>query len=77
MDTSLMGWGAHFNGMTVHGLWATDPDNPLPHINVLELRAFLLALRSFLMMICGHAVAIMSNNTITISYINCQGETVS
>lgn len=36
-DASLMGWGAHLDGMTVYGLWTADVDTPLPHINVLEL----------------------------------------
>lgn len=76
-DASQTGWGAHLNGMTVHGLWTMDLIDPLPHINVLELKTILLALCSFLTIICGHDVSIMSDNTTAILYINCQGGTVS
>lgn len=73
-DASFTGWGAHVDGLTVYGVWT---DNPLPHINKLELMVFLLALRSFVTLLQGQVVAIMSDNTTAVAYINSQGGTVS
>lgn len=72
-DASLTGWGAHLDRMTVHGLWS----GPLLHINLLEMKAVILTLQSFPPLVRGHAVAIMSDNTTMIAYINRQGGAVS
>ena len=44
-DTSNEGWGAHLNQSSTQGLWS-DGEKRL-HINVVELKAVSLALRSF------------------------------
>lgn len=49
----------------------------LPHINKLELLTVLLAIRSFAPVLQGHSVAVLSDNTTAVSYINRQGGTVS
>lgn len=73
-DASLTGWDAHLDGMEVHSLW---PEGVSLTYLVLELKALLLSLRSFFLHLQGHSVAIMSDNTTTISYINQQRGTVS
>ena len=44
-DASLSGWGAHLEpeGLLFHGVWT--PDQSVLHINVLEMKAILLALK--------------------------------
>ena len=44
-DDSLEGWGASMGNVSTGQAWL--PDEKLMHINVLELRAILLALKSF------------------------------
>ena len=44
-DASNEGWGAHLGGSIARGVWS-EPESRL-HINFLELKAVLLALRSF------------------------------
>ena len=44
-DASLKGWGAHLNHHTASGLW-NQVESRL-HINILELKAVFLALKSF------------------------------
>lgn len=74
-DASLLGWGAHMGLLRTQDLWrGADLDL---HINVLELKAVLLAVRAFLPHLTGHVVAIRSDNTTAISYINKQGGTMS
>lgn len=74
-DASLTGWGAHLDGMTVHRLWSME-ESP-PHTNLLELKAVLLALRSFQPMLKDSTVSILSDNTTAVAYINKQGGMVS
>ena len=44
-DVSLVGWGAHMGDLSASGLWSAYWQTQ--HINVLELRAVMLALKSF------------------------------
>ena len=44
-DASLEGWGASMGNLSTGGAWL--PDEKLMHINVLELKEILLALKSF------------------------------
>lgn len=74
-DALLTGWGAHVGSCTIRGLWSTDEARM--HINWLELKTILLALTSFFHVLKGHAVAIHSDNTMAVSYVNKQGGTVS
>ena len=66
-DASLEGWGASMGNVSTGGAWL--PDEKLMHINVLELKAILLALKSFVKTSHKH----MSDNTTTIYCINKMG----
>lgn len=66
MDASLTGWGPIDTG-------SRSQDNRDLHINVLELKAVILAIRSFLHFLLGTTLAIQCNN----SCINKQSGTVS
>lgn len=77
-DASLERWGAHLD--CLNDCQASSPWSPterLLHINFLELQVILYAIRTFLPKLSGHQVAILSDNTTAVSYINCQGGTVS
>ena len=70
IDASLEGWGASMGNVSTGGAWL--PDEKLMHINVLELKAILLALNSFVKTIHEH-IKIMSDNTTAIHCINKMG----
>lgn len=74
-DSSLVGWGATYEGRCVSGRW--PPHLQDAHINYLELMAVLLALKHFLPLIRGQHVLVRSDNTTTVAYINRQGGTRS
>ena len=70
-DASREGWGAHLNERTARGAWAL-PESKL-HINYLELKAVLLALKEFQDICTGQIVLVASDNTTVVSYINKEG----
>ena len=72
-DVSNQGWGAHLENMTVSGNWA-DQEKSL-HINVLELKAVFLALKSFQNKILNKRILIATDNATVVSYLNKQGGT--
>ena len=74
-DASHQGWGGHCMGRTAFGDWPQT--GPLPHINVLEFRAVLLSLQSFLPYLHRQAVLIRTDNVTVAAYINKQGGTHS
>ena len=74
-DASHQGWGGHCMGHTAFGDWSRT--GPLPHINVLEFRAVLLSLQSFLPYLRRQAVLIRTDNVTVAAYINKQGGTHS
>ena len=67
-DASKEGWGAHLNEHTARGVWSL-PESRL-HINYLELKAFLLALREFQQHVANR---VATDNTTVVSYINKEG----
>ena len=69
-DASLEGWGASMGNLSRDGAWL--PDEKLMHINVLELKAILLALKSSVKTSHKH-IKIMSDNTTAIHCINKMG----
>ena len=75
VDACLSGWGAVWQGRTVQGLWSAQEG--AYHINVLELRAVLLALRHFLPQLTDRHVLVRSDNMSAVSQINHQGGTRS
>ena len=60
-EASLEGWGASMSNVSTGGAWL--PDEKLMHINVLELKAILLALKSFVKTSHKH-IKIMSDTAI-------------
>ena len=67
-DASKEGWGAHLNERTARGLRSLPESNL--HINYLELKAVLLALKEFRDLCSGQIVLVATDNTTVVSYIN-------
>ena len=74
-DASNIGWGAHWNALTVSGVWTTTEKTL--HINVLELEAIHRAMLHWLRKLMGLIVLVASDNSTVVSYINKQGGTRS
>lgn len=74
-DASLLGWGAVCLRGKTGGRW--DSDEMTLHINVLELMAVLLGLRSFFADVSGCTIAVRSDNTTAVTYLNKMGGTKS
>ena len=70
-DASNEGWGAHLGDHTAKGVWS-DSESQL-HINFLELKAVLLALKKFEQQCWGQIILIATDNTAVVSYINKEG----
>ena len=70
-DASNEGWGAHLGDFTASGLWSTQ-ESAL-HINLLELKAVLLALKRFEQLCWNQTILVCSDNTTVVSYINKEG----
>ena len=73
-DASLEGWGGICGYHTVKNVWPQDRD---AHINALELRAVLLAVRHFTPLLRHRHVLVRSDSTTAVAYINRQGGTRS
>ena len=73
-DASLEGWGAHDDSVATGGRWLdSESDN---HINVLELQAILLGIKSLVCKNKTH-VRILTDNTTAMAYIRNMGGTKS
>ena len=70
-DASNEGWGAHLGDYTAKGLWS-KPEGTL-HINLLELKAVLLALKQFEHLCWNQTILVCTDNTTVVSYINKEG----
>ena len=70
-DASKEGWGAHLNEFTARGSWSV-PESKL-HINYLELKAVLLALKEFQNLCTNKIVLVATDNTTVVAYINKEG----
>ena len=70
-DASKEGWGAHLNERTARGTWSL-PESKL-HINYLELKAVLLALKEFQDLCSNKIVLVATDNTTVVAYINKEG----
>ena len=66
-DASLSGWGAECQGTTTQGQWSEEERTQ--HINVLELKAAELALKSFIHLWQGSRVRFRLDNTTAASQI--------
>ena len=74
-DASLQGWGAVVKNKSTGGRWSANETEL--HINVLELKAVLLGLKSFHRNSNNIDILVKSDNTVTVSYINKMGGTHS
>jgi ribonuclease HI len=74
-DASTHGWGAHMQDMELSGTWSTQEASL--HINCLELKAIINALKSWIPYIKGSQVMVATDNTSVVAYINKQGGTHS
>ena len=70
-DASNEGWDAHLGDSTARGVWS-KPESRL-HKNYFELKAVLLALKSFEHLCRDQIVLIAMDNTTVVSYINKEG----
>ena len=74
-DASNEGWATHLEQTSTKGLWS-DREKRL-HINVLELKAVSLALRSFKDQCQNQTVLVATDNSTVVAYINKHGGTHS
>ena len=74
-DASIKGWGAHLGDLTISGLWSDTEANL--HINILEMKAVFLAIRSFQSHLLNQRVLVASDNVTVVAYLNKQGGTHS
>ena len=74
-DASKTVWGAHCEGIKTQGLWT--PSEKTLHINVLELKAVLFAVKAFTKNKSDCHIHVKVDNTTTVAYINKMGGTKS
>lgn len=66
-DSSLIGWGAVLDGVETGGDWPLRLRNGDHSINVLELRAVLMALRCFRAKLTGRHILLRSDNSTVVA----------
>ena len=77
-DASIKGWGATLSGQSIKGLWPLSwVQNRSHHINELEMRAVLLAVRHWSPLLAGKSVQLLADNMSTVFYILKEGGTKS
>ena len=74
-DASRDSWGATVGQTHLSGRWSKKESRE--HINKLELRAILYALKGLKEMVTGKIVAVFADNTTALSYVKKQGGTKS
>ena len=74
-DASMTGWGASMLDLDHSGIWAEEEARE--HISLLELRSIRLGLQAFQSRLQGKTVAVMSDNTTAVSYLQKAGGTRS
>ena len=70
-DTSMRGWGAVLGAISIGGRWSSEEQSN--HINILEMMAIFLALKSFTAKISNNYNMILCDNTTAVSYITKMG----
>ena len=70
-DASDFGWGGHIDDHQTSGQW--NAEEQVEHINMLELRAVMYSLQSFVEMVRHKSVLVQTDNTTVAAYINKQG----
>ena len=76
-DASCSGWGAHLEpeGLMCHGVWHQNQSHL--HINILEMKAILLALKEFQLILSNSSVMIATDNSSVVAYLQKEGGTHS
>lgn len=74
-DASDLGWGGCFNHRSVNGCWSAEERRL--HINAREIKAVLLAFKSFANEVQGKHIKVFCDNTTAFNYINEMGGTKS
>ena len=74
-DASMTGWGAVCESQRTNGRWSDS--ERAQHINVLELKAAFLALKSFLKNQSHKVVCLRMDNTTAVAHVNNKGGTHS
>jgi len=74
-DASMSGWGAVAGGTKIQGLWS--PLEKQSHINLLELRAASLAVRTFSKDIQPRHIHLRMDNMTAVAHVNKMGGTKS
>jgi hypothetical protein len=74
-DASKTGWGATCRGQNIKGFWTAEERTE--HINALELRAVLLAIKGLLKGAKNSHILVRSDNKTTVAHINKMGGTRS
>ena len=74
-DASREGWGATVGTRHLAGKWS--PSEKKDHINILELRAIWMALKEVQGLVRGKTIAVFSDNTTALAYLQKQGGTRS
>ncbi|XP_060077873.1 uncharacterized protein LOC132557392 [Ylistrum balloti] len=74
-DASMMGWGAYLDGHCRSGVW--QGDQLQEHINVLEMRAVLLAIQSLRLLLQDQSICLATDNATVVANLENQGWTRS
>ena len=74
-DASMTGWGAYLDGHARSGEWSGLQLSE--HINVLEMRAVLLALQSLRKLLQAKVICVATDNSTVVAYLEKQGGTRS
>ena len=74
-DASMQGWGAHAQTLVASGSWSAE--EKILHINCLEIRAVLNAMKVFREKIQGQTVALLGDNVTALAYLSHGGGTHS
>ena len=72
-DASLTGWGATKEGISTGGMWLANERTE--HINILELKAALLGLKTFCSHLANVNIKLMTDNSTTVACVNKMGST--
>ena len=70
-DASDTGWGAHCMGEEIQGSWL--PSETHLHINILEMKAVLIAIRHFAPTLKGKVVLFLCDNSTTVWHLKKMG----
>ena len=71
----MQGWGATCQGKTTNGKWSSQES--IQHINLLELKAAFLGLKTFLKNQSHKVVLVTLDNSMAVAYLNNKGGTHS